>query len=259
MARFAGKVAVITGASSGIGYGTAVRFAKEGATLALTGRNAEALVKLVTECTEAGLPQEKIHTIQGDISEEGTREKIIRETVGKFGRIDILVNNAGVITLNTCEKTKMSAYDAMMNVNVKAPFHLTQLAIPHLRRSRGNVVNVSSVNGIRSFAGVCAYNMSKAALDQFTKSLALELAADGIRVNSVNPGVIATDLQRRAGLTAEQYAAFLEASKRSHPLGRPGTPEEVAACIAFLASDEASFCTGNLHSVDGGRGVLGVR
>jgi len=257
--RFAGKVALVTGASSGIGYGTAVHFAREGCSLSVTGRNKDALKRLVDECRQQGLQDGQVLTIVGDVGKAEDRERIIDETVRKFGRLDVLVNNAGILTMGSCENTDMAEYDELFNINVKAPFHLTKLAIPHLRKTKGSIVNVSSVNGIRSFANVCAYNMSKAALDQMTKTVALEVAADGIRVNAVNPGVIVTELQKRGGLNVEQYANFLEVAKRIHPLGRPGEVKEVASCILFLASEEASFCTGNLFSIDGGRGVLGVR
>jgi len=125
-----------------------------------------------------------------------------------------------------------------------------------LVKTKGNVVNISSVNGIRSFPGVLAYNISKAALDQFTRCVALELAPKQVRVNSVNPGVTITELQKRGGLNEEAYANFLEKSKQTHALGRPGEAEEVAKAIAFLASDNASFSTGVSLPVDGGRHAM---
>ncbi|CAB4056411.1 unnamed protein product [Lepeophtheirus salmonis] len=138
----------------------------------------------------------------------------------------------------------------------EAVYQLSMLAVPHLTKTKGNIVNVSSVNGIRSFTGVLAYNMSKAALDQFTQCVALELAPKGIRVNSVNPGVILTDIHKRSGLTPEEYKQFLEKSKATHALGRTGSAEEVAQAIAFLASSNSSFCTGVLLPVDGGRHAM---
>ena len=130
------------------------------------------------------------------------------------------------------------------------------LAVPYLIKTQGNIVNVSSVNGLRSFPGVLSYNISKAALDQFTRCVALELAPKGVRVNAVNPGVIITELQKRGGLTDEAYEKFLERSKQTHALGRPGNSDEVANAIAFLASADASFTTGCSLPVDGGRHAM---
>lgn len=130
------------------------------------------------------------------------------------------------------------------------------LAIPHLIKTKGTIVNVSSVNGLRSFPGLLAYNMSKSAVDQFTKCLALELASKQVRVNSVNPGVIITELQKRGGVDEEAYKKFLGRSKETHALGRPGNPQEVAEAIAFLASEQSSFVTGVNLCVDGGRHAM---
>lgn len=143
-----------------------------------------------------------------------------------------------------------------MNINVRTIYHLTYLTVPHLIKTKGNIVNVSSVNGIRAFPGVLAYCMSKAAVDQLTRCVALELAPKQVRVNSVNPGVTITNLHSRSGMNPEQYAAFLERSKQTHALGRPGQPEEVARTISFLASDDASFITGASLPVDGGRHAM---
>ncbi|GBP79260.1 3-oxoacyl-[acyl-carrier-protein] reductase FabG [Eumeta japonica] len=250
--NFAGKVVVITGASSGIGAATAVFFSRLGAKLCLTGRNVENLQKVAKDCEKSA----STHLISADLNKETDIEKIIKSTVDHYGQLDVLVNNAGIIELGTIESTSLQQYDRLMNTNVRSIYYLTMLAVPHLLKTKGNVVNVSSVNGIRSFPGVLAYNMSKTAVDQFTRCVALELAAKGVRVNSVNPGVILTELQKRGGLTDQQYAAFLERSKETHALGRPGKPEEVASTIAFLASDLASNITGVSLPVDGGRHAM---
>jgi len=178
------------------------------------------------------------------------------KTISHFGKLNILVNCAGIIDFGTIENTSLEQYDRVFRTNVRSVYQLTMLAVPHLVSTKGSIVNVSSVNGIRSFPGVLAYNMSKSALDQFTKCVALELAAKQVRVNSVNPGVIITELQKRGGLTDEAYAKFLERSKETHALGRPGECDEVSKTIAFLASDESSFITGALIPVDGGRHVM---
>merc|ERR1719184_508188 len=139
---------------------------------------------------------------------------------------------------------------------MRSVLHLSMLAVPHLIETQGNIVNVSSVNGIRSFPGVLAYNISKAALDQFTRCVALELAPKKVRVNSVNPGVIVTELQKMGGLDEEKYAKFLEHSKTTHALGRAGEVLEVAKAIGFFASEDASFSTGVTLPVDGGRHAM---
>jgi Dehydrogenases with different specificities (related to short-chain alcohol dehydrogenases) len=130
---------------------------------------------------------------------------------------------------------------------------LMQKALPSLIERKGNIVNVSSVTGLRAFPGVLAYCVSKAALDQLTRCAALELAAKGVRVNAVNPGVVVTQIHKRGGMSEEAYAAFLEHSKQTHPLGRTGRPEEVADLVLYLASDQASWITGATYSIDGGR------
>jgi NAD(P)-dependent dehydrogenase (short-subunit alcohol dehydrogenase family) len=147
----------------------------------------------------------------------------------------------------------------MMNINVRSVFQLMKLAVPHLEKSQGNIVNVSSVTGLRSFPGVLAYCVSKAAVDQLTRCVALELAPKGIRVNAVNPGVVLSGLHRSGGMSDENYAAFLEHSKTTHPLGRVGQPEEIAELIYFLASDKAAWITGETVSIDGGRALTCAR
>ena len=147
----------------------------------------------------------------------------------------------------------------MLDVNARAPFRLMRAAVPHLVAARGAVVNVSSVTGLRSFPGVLAYCVSKAAVDQLTPCAALELAAKGVRVNAVNPGVVISNLHRRSGMDEAGYGAFLERSRSTHPLGRPGTPEEIADLIFFLASDAAAWITGETISIDGGRHLTCAR
>ncbi|GAB6033368.1 hypothetical protein CHUAL_013133 [Chamberlinius hualienensis] len=250
--KFEGKIALITGASSGIGAATAILFSKLGAKLSLTGRNVENLSKTVSQCEGTEKPLELI----GDLTDEGFAKKTIDETITKFGQLDILVNNAGILQFGSIETTSLEQYDSVFNINVRAIYHLTMLAVPHLVKTKGNIVNISSINGIRSFPNVLAYCMSKATIDQFTRCVAIELAAKQVRCNAVNPGVIITEVQRRGGLTEEQYQQFLERSKTTHALGRVGEPEEVASLIAFLASDDAAFITGATVPIDGGRHAL---
>lgn len=248
--RFAGKIALVTGATSGIGQACALAFATAGAKVACVGRKENALQDVAERIrafdTEALL-------IQADLSSSAEAERAVNETVTGFGGIDVLVNAAGHISNGTIENTSLEAWDEMMNVNVRSPFQLMQKALPSLIERRGNIVNVSSVTGLRAFPGVLAYCVSKAALDQLTRCASLELAAKGVRVNAVNPGVVVTEIHKRGGMSDEAYAAFLVHSKTTHPLGRTGRPEEIAALVLFLASDEASWVTGATYSIDGGR------
>jgi NAD(P)-dependent dehydrogenase (short-subunit alcohol dehydrogenase family) len=235
-----GRVALVTGASSGIGRATARLLAESGARVLATGRNRTALEALAAESAAHGV---SIVTRSGDVTSEDFRSALVGDTVETLGGIDVLVNAAGIIAMGDWEKTSLEDWDRMLDVNLRAVFALTKLAIPHLTTSRGAIVNVSSVT----------YCVSKAAVDQLTRCLALELAPRGIRVNAVNPGVVRTNLHRASGMEEERYGVFLEHSKTTHPLGRVGEPAEVAALIAFLASDAAGWITGETIAIDGGR------
>lgn len=184
---------------------------------------------------------------------------IIAEARRRHGRIDVLVNAAGVIASAGVKETTDEAFDAMLDVNLRASFRLLRDATPSLVETRGSVVNLSSVAGTRAFPGLLSYCVSKAAVDQLTRCAALDLAPNGVRVNAVNPGVVVTNLHRRGGMDDARYAAFLEHSKATHPLGRPGTAEEVAELIVWLASPRASWITGETISIDGGRHLTCLR
>ena len=248
--RFAGKVALVTGATSGIGQACAIAYAEAGARVACVGRKEAALRDVAARIN--ALDTEAL-TLNADLSTSGEAERVVNETINTFGGIDVLVNAAGHISSGTIETTTLAAWDDMMDVNVRAAFQLMQKASPSLIERRGNIVNVSSVTGLRAFPGVLAYCVSKAALDQLTRCASLELAAKGVRVNAVNPGVVVTEIHKRGGMTEDAYAAFLEHSKTTHPIGRTGRPEEIAALVLFLASAEASWITGATYSIDGGR------
>ncbi|QQS41792.1 MAG: glucose 1-dehydrogenase [Acidobacteriota bacterium] len=244
------KVVVVTGASSGIGRASAARFAKSGARVVAAGRNETALAELRDEMSEE---DGEIKTHLADLREQTQLERLVASAVDYFGEIDVLVNSAGIIASGTLEDTTPESWDKMMDINLRTVFCLTQLCVPHLEKTKGNVVNVSSVAGTRAFPNVLAYCVSKAGLDQLTRCAALELAGKGIRVNAVNPGVVISELHKRSGMSDEQYAGFLDHSKDTHPLGRVGGPEEVAELIYFLASDAASWITGVTYAIDGGR------
>lgn len=254
--QFTGKVAFVTGATSGIGQACAIAFANEGAKVVGVGRKAEALNDVEKKIRETG---GEALTIQADLSNVEEADRAVKRALEVFGGIDILVNAAGHLSNGTIENTSLEAWDDMMDVNVRAVFQLMQKALPSLIERRGNIVNVSSVTGLRAFPGVLAYCVSKAALDQLTRCASLELASKGVRVNAVNPGVVVTQIHKRGGMNDEAYAAFLEHSKTTHPLGRTGRPEEIADLILFLASDRASWITGATYSIDGGRGQTCAR
>jgi len=253
---FNGKTIIVTGATSGIGHAAARAFVDEGAAVVLVGRNEEALSDLGGRLEGPG---RRSATCVADVTAVDAPERIVRTAIDAFGGIDVLVNAAGIIATGTLETTDDEAWDSMMALNLRAPFRLMRAAAPHLKARKGAVVNVSSVNGLRAFAGVLAYCVSKAGIDHLTRCAALEMAPYGVRVNAVNPGVTVTNLHRRGGMDEAQYSAFLARSKETHPLGRPGQPEEVAALIVFLASDQAGWMTGESIPIDGGRHLTCLR
>jgi NAD(P)-dependent dehydrogenase (short-subunit alcohol dehydrogenase family) len=253
---FSGKVAIVTGATSGIGRAVAAMLASEQADLLLVGRDEHALAECAGEVSAAGA---RAATVQCDVTAEDAPQRIVDAAVTQFGGIDVLINAAGVIATGTVENTSDEGWDTMMDINLRAPFRLMRAAAAELKRHKGAVVNVSSVNGLRSFAGVLAYCVSKAGVDQLTRCSALEMAPFGVRVNGVNPGVTVTNLHRRGGMNDEQYAAFLQRSKETHPLGRPGEVTEVASLIVYLASEKAAWMTGETIPIDGGRHLTCLR
>ena len=251
---FTGKTVIVTGATSGIGREAAEAFAREGASVVAVGRNDSALREL-SGAAAAG----RVHAVRADVTDDAAPDRIVRAAVDTFGGIDVLVNAAGVISSGTLDATTDALWDSMMAINLRAPFRLMRAASPHLAARKGAVVNVSSVNGLRSFPGVLAYCVSKAGVDHLTRCAAIELAPIGVRVNAVNPGVTVTNLHRRSGMDETQYAAFLERSKTTHPIGRPGNVKEVADLILFLASDRAGWMTGETIPIDGGRHLTCAR
>lgn len=244
------KLAIITGASSGIGRATALLFAEKGAQVIAVGRNEKELIALRDKANEMS---GSVKIALADIRETFQVDKLISDIVYEFGKLDILVNAAGIILNGSIATTSLDDWDKMMNINVRSVFYLMQKCLPHLEESKGNIINVSSVTGLRAFPNVLAYCVSKAAIDQLTRCSALELAPKGVRVNAVNPGVIVTNLHKRGGMEDKNYNDFLEHSKTTHPLGRVGKPSEVADLIYYLASENASWITGVTYEIDGGR------
>ena len=254
--EFFQKSVIVTGATSGIGQAVALKFAEAGAQVTAIGRNQAALGKLKSAAETNG---GNLWPVAADVTNGTEIAVAVDEAVARFGRLDALVNAAGHLATGTIENTSGEAWDAMMNVNLRAVFQLMQLCVAHLAETKGNIVNVSSVTGLRSFPGVLAYCVSKAGVDQLTRCAALELAPKGIRVNAVNPGVVVTEIHKRGGMDEEQYAAFLEHSKTTHPIGRVGGTGEIADLVLYLASEKASWITGATYSIDGGRALTCAR
>ena len=244
--RFLNRVALITGGNRGIGLATAKLFAKEGAQVMLLGRDQ------VKGEQEAGLiPSAKF--IQGDVTKADDCLRAVDESIKLFDGLDVLVNCAGIVYRNrTVEETTEDEWDATFDVNVKGTFLMCKYAMPALRERKGSIVNLSSYVGMVGFRGASAYAASKAAIINLTRSMALDHAREGVRVNAVCPGSVDTEMIHAAwkNFGDEEEAKRLWAEK--HPLGRIAQPEEIARTILFLAGDDASFITGTALAVDGG-------
>lgn len=247
---------MVTGATSGIGRAIALRFGAEGASVAVTGRRAERLAVTAEQIRRSGGAALEI---AADHVKAGDNQRAVDTAVKAFGGLDILVNAAGVIGNDGILNARPEEWRRILDINLEAVYDLTRRAAPHLIQRRGGaVINLSSVCSLRPYATILAYCVSKAAIDMFTRCLALELAPYGVRVNAINPGVVVTELHTVTNAVPD-YEAFLERSKQTHPLGRPGRPEEIANLALFLASDEAEWITGAIHSVDGGRALTSAR
>jgi NAD(P)-dependent dehydrogenase (short-subunit alcohol dehydrogenase family) len=250
------RMAIVTGASSGIGRATALKLAADGFDILAVGRDDAALADVCRTITRAGGSADRL---VADVTADDAPARIVAKATTKHDGIDAIVNAAGVIASGDVTATTDAGWDEMMNINVRAPFRLLREAVPALVTRRGSVVNLSSVAGVRAFPNLTSYCVSKAALDQLTRTAALDLAPRGVRVNAINPGVVVTNLHRRGGMDEAKYAAFLEHSKATHPLGRAGTPDEIAALIAYLVSPAAAWVTGDTISIDGGRHLTCLR
>lgn len=246
---FANKVILVTGASSGIGAHAAEHLAKKGASVALVGRNVQRLNEVVDRIKSAGSPTPL--AIVADVTVDA--ERIITETMNHFGKLDILINNAGIFSKNTIENIELTEFDRIMDTNVRSVIQLTKLAVPHLEKTKGNVLNVSSAAGLRVKPNTLAYCISKAAVNHLTKSAALDLAPKGIRVNAINPVAIRTPLfETGGGMTPQQAQEFFDSFKSVYPVGRVGEVTDTSAAIEYLVSESAAFITGMLLPVDGG-------
>ncbi|MDG2501177.1 MAG: SDR family NAD(P)-dependent oxidoreductase [Porticoccaceae bacterium] len=249
MSRLLNKVAIITGAASnpGLGHAIAVRFAEEGAKLVLTDIDMVGLAAVEKELTAMGA---EVLTMEQNVVDENRWQEVIDAAVERFGGLSVLVNNAGIALMRPISEYSTADYDLQMDVNIRSVFFGCKKAIPAMIASGGgSIVNMSSVAALRGIPGVSVYGIAKAGVQIFSKGIALEHAADGIRCNSLHPGLIDTNIQNDA--RRDNYDEFVKIGE-SVPWGRMGFPEEVANCVLFLASDEANYVTGTELVVDGG-------
>lgn len=250
MPTFAGKSVIVTGGAKGIGRAISLAFATEGANVLCADLDTAAGTAL--EAGAADLPGRLLFQ-EADVAQAAHCRELVERCVSTWGGLDIIVNNAGIQPLRSylpAHELPEEDWDRILDVNLKATFLMVKAGIPHLRqRGGGAIVNIASVQGLQSAKGVSAYAASKGGLINLTRQLALEYAADAIRVNAVNPGTIETDLAMAGSSSLEALRA---AAARTHPLGRAGKPEEIAAAVLFLASDQAAFITGEYLCVDGG-------
>jgi 2-hydroxycyclohexanecarboxyl-CoA dehydrogenase len=251
MEKLAGKIAAVTGGASGIGEATVRRFVAEGAHVAFADRDKERGERVAAEIAAAG---DRVLFVEADVGKEAAAIGFIERAVEAFGRLDVLVNNAGIRLYQTVVEASAESWDTLLDVNLKSYAFCAKAAIPAMRRVGGGaIVNVASVRSVITGGNTIQYDTSKAAVAGLTRGLAMDHSPEGIRVNAVCPGPIFTPFHARriaaAGKTVDDYNA--DAAQRTM-LRRPGTPEEVASCILFLASQDASYVTGSLLFVDGG-------
>ena len=253
--RFQSKVMLVSGASSGIGRACALALGADGASVVAGGRRADRLADVVRAIEASG---GHAVAVTGDTREESTGAAWVAAAIEKFGRLDGLVNAAGVIGSGSILDTTPAEWDRVMDSNLRAVFLMIRAASPALIESKGSIVSIASVAGLRPYANLAPYCVSKTGVDMLTQCAALEMAPHGVRVNAVNPGVVVTELHTVAKAVPD-YDAFLERSKTTHPIGRVGRPDEIASLVLYLLSESAGWITGVSYSIDGGRALASAR
>ncbi len=237
MRRFEGKVALVTGGRSGIGQAIAARLTEEGARV-LTAQRGE---------------DDHFEGIAADFTDPAAPAQVVAEVIARAGQLDVLVNNAGMMQEARVEEMTLEDWQKNLTVNLTAPFLMIQAALPHLRKTKGSIVNTGSIEGLGSNPGHAAYCASKAGLHGLTRAVAVDHGAEGIRCNAIAPGWIDTELNLDFIESTPDPDAFRRDIGQIHPVARTGKPEEVAALAAFLAAEESGFITGQIYTVDGGR------
>jgi len=245
--RLSGKVALVTGGSRGIGFATAKILSENGATVIITARNQERLEKSISKIPSS-------IGIAADIRNSNDVKNVVNKTIEKFGRLDILVNNAGIFPkIKQLHEIDEDEWNEVLDVNLTGQFRFTKEAIPHLKKTSGSIINISSDAGIKAYQGfnADAYSASKAALILLTKCWALEYSKDKIRVNCICPGVVDTDMTEPF-LKTQKDKEFMNSE---HPIGRIGQPDEIGKAVLYFVSDDASWTTGAVLAVDGGESI----